>query len=147
MSFAAFRSKPVKAEAAIVGCSDPAIQGRLKLTERPSDQGIKEVKVQLEVVGLAPGMHGVQIHETGICQPCSAAGGHFDPGPAGSVSPDGNHPFHAGDLPNLRVRNPDKKAKLKKFTTSRFTLSPGPLSLFDANGAAVHAYRIQGGTR
>ena len=29
------------------------------------------------------------------------AGGHFDPGPAGNMDPDMNHPFHMGDLPNL----------------------------------------------
>jgi len=90
------------------------------------------------VKGLPEGKHAVHIHEVGSCTPCSAAGGHFDPGPAGNSSPDGNHPFHSGDLINLDAHT---HVGTMHTTTSRITLSPGPLSLFDANGSAfiVHA--------
>ena len=55
----------------------------------------------LEVTGLTPGKHGVHLHQTGKCEPdFTAAGGHFDPGPASNTDPDANHPFHMGDLPN-----------------------------------------------
>ena len=49
-----------------------------------------------------------------------------------------------GDIPNLDV-NPGGVGHLK-HTTSRITLSPGPLSIFDANGSAivVHANVDQG---
>ena len=47
-------------------------------------------------------MHGVHLHAVGKCEPdFTAAGGHFDPGPAGNMDPDANHPFHMGDIPNL----------------------------------------------
>jgi Cu-Zn family superoxide dismutase len=78
-------------------------------------------------------MHAVHIHETGNCSPCSGAKGHFDPGPASKSSPDGNHPFHSGDLVNVEVRD---GVGSMYTTTSRITLSPGPLSLFDGDGSA-----------
>jgi superoxide dismutase, Cu-Zn family len=83
---------------------------------------------------LPDGKHAVHIHESGACTPCSEAKGHFDPGPAGKSSPDGNHPFHSGDLVNVEVRG---AVGTLKTTTSRISLSPGPLSIFDKDGAAV----------
>ena len=46
----------------------------------------------------------MHLHAVGKCEPdFAAAGGHFDPGPAGNTDPDANHPFHMGDIPNLEV--------------------------------------------
>jgi Cu-Zn family superoxide dismutase len=88
---------------------------------------------------LAPGAHGMHIHEYGICDAAAGfgtAGGHFDPGPLGHSNPvDTNHPYHMGDVPNLIVSSSGKG--FMKHTTSRITLSPGPLSVFDADGSAV----------
>lgn len=103
------------------------------------------VKVTLELSGdpevLKPGLHAVHIHETACCDDdgFKCAGGHFDPGPAGNADPDVNHPYHAGDLPNLEV-GPDGKGKLEAITT-RVTLSEGPLSILSEKGTAlmVHA--------
>ena len=64
-----------------------------------------------------------------------SAGGHFDPGPSGNMDPDANHPFHMGDLPNLKV-GADGKGELDA-TTTRVTLTDGPLSLLDADGSAI----------
>ena len=59
---------------------------------------------RFEVKGLTPGLHGVHLHAVGKCEPdFTAAGGHFDPGPAGNPDPDANHPFHMGDIPNLEA--------------------------------------------
>ena len=91
--------------------------------------------VTIRVSGMKPGKHAVHIHETGKCTPCSDAKGHFDPGPYGFTAPDGNHPFHSGDLVNLEV-NPAGTGVLHTSTT-RVTLSPGPLSVFDADGSAI----------
>jgi Cu-Zn family superoxide dismutase len=78
----------------------------------------------------------VHLHAIGKCEPdFTAAGGHFDPGPAGNTDPDANHPFHMGDIPNLEV-GADGRGTLKAMTT-RVTLSDGPLSLFDADGTAI----------
>jgi Cu-Zn family superoxide dismutase len=89
------------------------------------------------VSALAPGAHGMHLHEIGKCEEpgFTTAGGHFDPGPFGMSQPDANHPFHMGDLPNLIVGS--RGSGFLRHTTSRITLSPGPLSVFDSDGTAV----------
>lgn len=123
----------VTGSAAIAGCTDPAVSGAAFLAEAPSSEGVKLVSVTMFVSGLPDGKHAVHIHQTGACSPCGAANGHFDPGPASNTSPDGNHPFHSGDLININVRD---GFGLLTTVTSRVTLSPGPLSIFDADGSA-----------
>jgi Cu-Zn family superoxide dismutase len=94
------------------------------------------VHVTVKVSGVTPGLHGVHLHAVGKCEPdFAAAGGHFDPGPAGNTDPDANHPYHMGDLPNL-VADSSGSGTLKAATT-RVTLSDGPLSVFDADGTAI----------
>ena len=129
---------PVEARATIAMCEDLDVEiGAVELVERPSDEGVKLIDVYIKVEGLAEeaGKHAVHIHETGSCSPCSAAGGHFDPGPHGHSHPDGNHPFHAGDLVNIEVDDSGDGELIT--TTSRLTLSPGPLSIFDDDGASL----------
>ncbi|MDH5427298.1 MAG: superoxide dismutase family protein [Nitrospirota bacterium] len=126
---------PVRASADIYDCVNTDIQlGTAQLKEEKTDEGVKEVSVTMMVKGLTPGKHAVHLHETASCVPCGAAAGHFDPGPHGFSSPDGNHPFHSGDLINIEA-NPQGNAHLNT-TTTRVTLSPGPLSLFDGDGSA-----------
>ena len=92
--------------------------------------------VQLTASGLKPGLHGVHLHAVGKCEaPFTSAGGHFDPGPAGNPDPDANHPYHFGDLPNLKV-GADGKGELSALTT-RALLTDGPNSLLDADGSAI----------
>jgi Cu-Zn family superoxide dismutase len=76
------QAQPRTAVAEIKGCTDARITGRAHLSEIPSPAGVKQVLVALTVNGLPDGKHGVHMHETANCQPCAAAGGHFDPGPA-----------------------------------------------------------------
>lgn len=123
----------VTAHAEITGCGDSTITGRAELKEQRSEEGIKQIDVRLMVNGLSDGKHAVHIHEFAKCKPCGAAGGHYDPGPYGMSNPDGNHPFHSGDLVNLISKNGEGTLQA---TTTRITLSPGPLSLFDADGSA-----------
>jgi superoxide dismutase, Cu-Zn family len=122
-----------KGSALINGCTGPGVSGFGFLAEIPSSEGVKLVNVTLVVTGLPDGKHAVHIHETGNCTPCAAANGHFDPGPASNSSPDGNHPYHSGDLINIDVKN---GLGVLNTTTSRVTLSAGPLSIFDADGSA-----------
>lgn len=111
------------------------ISGTAEFAEHTQGTG-KIVEVTLTVTGLTPGKHGVHLHAVGKCEPdFTAAGGHFDPGPASNTDPDANHPFHMGDIPNLEV-GPDGKGTMKIMTT-RVTLSDGPLSVFDADGTAI----------
>jgi Cu/Zn superoxide dismutase len=110
--------------------------------------GATAVEVTVTVTGLKPGAHGFHLHAVGTCEApgFTSAGGHFDPGPHGMTDADANHPFHMGDLPNL-VADAGGKATLKAITT-RVTLGPGPISVFDTDGTAVivHANPDQGVT-
>ncbi len=127
----------------IKGCTDTKISGRATLTEKETDEGIKAVTIHLMVEGLPDGKHAVHIHETAACEPCGAAKGHHDPGPFGQTRPDSavdlvpapdiNHPYHMGDLINIDVKN---GKGYMMHTTNRVTLSPGRLSLFDADGSS-----------
>jgi superoxide dismutase, Cu-Zn family len=127
----------LKARAVLRTCESPStLVGTATFQERPSAEGVKVVDVFVEIHrGVSPGIRAVHIHETAQCDPCAAAGGHFDPGPNSNSSPDGNHPFHAGDLVNI-VINDDGRGTLFT-TTSRITLSPGPLSVFDSDGSVL----------
>jgi Cu-Zn family superoxide dismutase len=122
----------VRAHADIKG---EGITGRATFVERQQGTG-KIVEITLTASGLKPGDHGVHLHAVGKCTPdFAAAGGHFDPGPAGNTDPDANHPFHMGDVPSLNVGA--NGSGTMKIVTTRVTLSDGPLSLFDQDGSAI----------
>ncbi len=130
-----------QAHAAIAG---QGITGIADFTERKNGT-VTFVEIHLTAKGLTPGLHGVHLHAVGKCEPdFAAAGGHFDPGPAGNMDPDANHPFHMGDLPQLVV-GANGEGTLDAITT-RVTLTDGPLTLFDADGSAIilHANPDQG---
>ena len=141
-SLPAYAAK-LTATADIKGCTDAGISGRATLREERTEEGIKEVTIHLKVEGLSDGKHAVHIHETGACEPCSAAKGHHDPGPFGQTRPDSagdtvpatdiNHPYHMGDLINIEVKNGRGSMK---HTTNRVTLSAGRLSILDEDGSA-----------
>ena len=122
----------VRAHAAIKG---EGITGTADFVESQQGNG-KIVNITVTVSGLKPGNHGFHLHAVGKCAPdFAAAGGHFDPGPAGNADPDANHPFHSGDVPQLTAAANGKATM--RVATSRVTLSDGPVSLFDADGSAV----------
>jgi superoxide dismutase, Cu-Zn family len=132
----------VRARAIISGPPGSGIEGEVTFSELKDGFPVPGVQIEARIKGpagkLTPGRHGVHIHETskgGCVPPYTSTGGHFDPGPAGNSDPDVNHPFHMGDIPNLVVD--EQGVGSLKATTSRITLSPGPLSVFDQNGSAV----------
>ncbi|HWB42776.1 MAG TPA: superoxide dismutase family protein [Gemmatimonadales bacterium] len=94
----------------------------------------------VSVSGLAPGEHGMHIHENGACTPpgFESAGGHFNPGGKkhGTLNPEGPH---AGDLPNL-VAGPDGSADTT-FAVSSGLLAQGPGSMVGPQKRAfvIHA--------
>lgn len=134
------------AKAVIAG---PGIIGEAKLHQEYEGR----VRIVLKLEGtaeskLTPGLHAVHIHETGACDPFTAAKGHFDGNldpqvnPEANVSPGlGNHPYHLGDLPNLMV---DENRKGSLYTvTSRVTLSQGLIGLFDKDGSAFIIHGLE----
>ena len=128
-----------RAFAVVEGAPGSGISGVVHFIEGPASRNFPEpgVWIVAHIAGLTEGLHGLHIHENGVCESPSfaSAGGHFDPGPFGQSQPDANHPFHMGDLSNLQA---DERGMGRLTTlTSRVTLSPGPLSVFDANGSAV----------
>lgn len=94
------------------------------------------VKVSVEVSGLPPGKHGFHIHDTGACTPpdFKSAAGHFNPLKKrhGKDNPAGKH---AGDFPNLEVKQ-DGTAQMTAVATGA-TLKKGPASLFKEGGTAI----------
>ncbi len=137
---------PLHAKAVIAG---PGIMGEARLYQEYD--GRVRVKLNLEGTAdskLTPGSHAIHIHETGACEPFSAAKGHFDGNsdpqvnPEANVSPGlGNHPYHLGDLQNLSV---DENRKGSLYTiTSRVTLSDGLNSVFDKDGSAFIIHGLE----
>lgn len=101
-----------------------------------------EARLGVSVAGLAPGRHGIHIHEVGKCTPpdFSSAGGHLNPGGRkhGLENPEGPH---AGDLPNLLVESDGSADTV--FSVPAALLAPGPGGVLRPQGAAVviHAGR------
>lgn len=102
-----------------------------------------QVHVDLDLLGLPPGVHAIHFHAIGKCDApsspaFSSAGAHYNPANLqhGLSNPAGPH---AGDAPNFTVRA-DGTARVE-FVTERVTITPGPATLFDADGSAlvVHA--------
>lgn len=129
----------LRARATVTGSG---IKGTVTFAELKENLPVPGVEIEARITGrvpdLTPGPHGFHIHENargGCVPPYTSAGGHFDPGPAGNPDPDVNHPYHLGDIPNLVVD--DNGVGALEATTSRITLSPGPLSVFDADGSVV----------
>ena len=99
-------------------------------------------RLGVSVAGLAPGQHGIHVHEHGVCTApdFSSAGGHLNPTARkhGLENPEGPH---AGDLPNLLVE-PDGSADTI-FAVPPALVARGPGGVLRPDGAAVviHAGR------
>ncbi len=117
------------ARAALVG-ADQAEHGEVIVA-----QGENGLLVNIMAKGMAPGPHGVHIHETGKCEgpDFKSAGGHWNPGAKqhGFDNPQG---AHAGDFFNLDI-GADGTGALEA-TISGAKLRDGDNALLDADGAA-----------
>jgi superoxide dismutase, Cu-Zn family len=137
-----------EARAEILGPPGSGITGEARFTQESSteDQPAPEVEVDVWVRGLprSPSERAFHVHETGACEPPSftAAGGHFDAGPAKNTTPpDYNHPYHLGDLPALELRG--RTFRMNSVTT-RFVLEPDhATTIFDLDGAAVIVHALE----
>jgi Cu-Zn family superoxide dismutase len=96
------------------------------------------VNVEIASLALPAGTHGIHFHEVAKCEGSatafSTAGAHYNPlskqhGLSNPLGP------HAGDAPNVVV--PASGFAKVSFTTDRVTLTPGTISLFDADGSSI----------
>lgn len=94
------------------------------------------VRVELNIVGLSDGPHGVHLHAVGSCvgPAFASAGPHINPSGAkhGVKNPGGPH---AGDMPNVIITG--GRSIGYTTTTLRVTLTDGANGLFDADGSAI----------
>ena len=148
---------PAAAEAVAVKLIDQSGRevGSALLSEVVED-GV-QVAVDVDPGVLAPGEHGIHVHDTGVCdpggdQPFASAGGHYNPtgaahggppamgatgtpGAADAMASPVAATGHAGDLGNIAVGG-DGTGRLR-IATDRFRLA----ELGDADGSAlvIHA--------
>jgi len=121
-------AKPVaRAEARIEGVGGSGVSGKAIFEEMPDGT----VRITVKARGLAPGGHGIHVHEGAHCggEGAAHAGGHFDPDAskvhAGPQTAIGTH--HAGDLGNIRA---DARGRAKLvLTTKQLTVAAGPRSV------------------
>ena len=117
--------------------ADGNVIGDANFTTGVDETGYVTVQVGVSAdSGLAPGEHGLHIHEVGQCDApdFQSAGGHYNPTDAqhGLLNSEGPH---AGDLPNLTVAQDGTVDYL--VTTALVTLGDGDTSLFDSDGSAL----------
>jgi superoxide dismutase, Cu-Zn family len=136
-----------EARAQISGALGSGIRGeaRFRQDDSTEDQPTPVVEIDVVVRGLPPGpsARAFHVHETGACEPSfSAAGGHFDAGPAKNTTPpDNNHPYHLGDVPELELRGSTFRMS---GVTTRFVLQPDhATTIFDADDAAVIVHELE----
>ena len=120
---------PVWAEtgrAVIKGTAEGSkVSGAATLTQKPDG-----LEIAVQVSGVAPGKHGLHIHQYGECgDNGNAAGGHYNPhgAPHGFVVTDGFTKAHPGDLGNIEG-GPDGTG-IVTVTVPGLTLVNGPYSV------------------
>jgi Cu-Zn family superoxide dismutase len=129
-------AQPIEAVAEIRDAKGNAL-GRATFSALAGGTG---VWIQVVLAGLSPGVHGISIHENGVCQgpEFRSAGGHFNPRGRrhGLAHWEG---ANAGDLPNMVV-NEAGNARYDAANV-RIALGEGPNSLFKPGGTSlvIHA--------
>jgi Cu-Zn family superoxide dismutase len=123
-------AKPQKAVAKLIDLSgNPAGTATFTATHHG-------ILVELKLIGLNEGTHGVHIHTSGNCDPrarFTTAGPHFsfEPRPHGFFGKG----MHAGDLPNgYAARAGMLQAS---YLSNAFALGNGRKSIFDRDGASI----------
>ena len=125
-------AQEISATAEMAG-ADGADNGTVTFNQTKSGM----MHIIVEMTNLAPGSHGLHIHEKGACDAAGgfeSAGGHYAGGKEHGINSE-NGP-HAGDLPNVHVgENGVLKAE---FFTDRLSLGEGGTNpLMDADGSSV----------
>lgn len=129
------------ASAQLLSRSDSAAVGKAEFTPLPDGR----IRIEVDARGLAPGAHGIHIHEVGDCSApdAASAGGHFNPSGQAHGDPASAHK-HAGDLPVLVA---DRRGEARYVAeVAGPTLDGGPDSIL-GRSLVIHAdaddYRSQ----
>ncbi len=95
------------------------------------------VRIEATIAGLAPGRHGIHIHETGDCSApdASSAGGHFAPQGNQHGAPD-DEQRHVGDLGNLEAG---------EDSTAQFSHTDDLITLSGTNSVVGRALVVHSG--
>ena len=115
--------------------ADGALLGSVMVSEDPGG-----LVMNVSAIAMPAGVHGIHIHETGLCEgpKFASAGAHWNPGAKqhGRDNPAGPH---AGDLANLTVAA-DGTAK-SSIPVAGVKTASGAMMLADADGTAlvIHA--------
>jgi len=127
-------NSPISATADLIDVDGGSI-GQAMIVESQGNLTLK-----LTASGLTEGLHGVHVHQTGLCDSpdFKSAGGHWNPRDTshGLENPKGSH---GGDLPNILIGS-DGTGELS-HDLGEGSLSDSKFALLDADGAAfiVHA--------
>ena len=90
-------AQPVYAICIMHPDGDSGVKGLVKMVQEPG----KPTKINAEITGLAPGLHGFHIHQFGnLTQGCKTAGPHYNPHGKTHGGPD-DEERHVGDLGNV----------------------------------------------
>jgi Cu-Zn family superoxide dismutase len=123
-------------EAAALATLEPLAASDVRGTVEFTRVGPERIRIRIELSGLAPGLHGIHIHQYGDCSAPdgSSAGEHFNPD--GSKHGGPAAPHHAGDMGNVDA-GASGRATLE-LTTEDITLDDGPRGVM-GRSLVVHA--------
>jgi Cu-Zn family superoxide dismutase len=114
---------PVVAVAVLQPRADSEVSGAITFTETADG-----VLVTADIARIAPGKHGLHLHELGDCssEDFKSTGGHFNPtdAPHGAPTDDTRH---AGDFGNIEIG--EDGAGHLELITSMLTIADGPNSV------------------
>lgn len=111
------------ATATLSPASGSTAQGTVRFVQL-ADGG---VRVNVNLTGVPPGVHGFHVHENGNCgDNGNAAGGHFNPTATSHGAPQAD-PHHAGDFGNVTAD--DNGRVQNEFTTRSITVEAGANSV------------------
>jgi len=122
---------PAVAVAILQPRADSELSGMVSITETADG-----VLVTAEIAGIAPGMHGLHLHELGDCSSddFKSSGGHFNPTDAPHGAPT-DEMRHAGDFGNIEIGE-DGAGRLE-LSTAMLTVADGPYTVV-GRGVILH---------
>ncbi|WP_308494395.1 superoxide dismutase family protein [Duganella lactea] len=117
----------------------PTVGSATKGTVRFKQQD-KQLQIEADIGGLAPGVHGFHLHEKGDCSAPdgTSAGGHFNPSSQQHGGPD-HGPHHGGDFGNITADASGKARLSLTVPTSQISLDDGAANNIIGRGIIVHA--------